>query len=256
MRMRTMTMTRMTATMRTTRTRKTLKPSLDLALDQDPQSPFTPPETSVQVAKGQSAPLLAALVRTRRPRRPTRAMLRVWANRANRSASDAEAAMTLAQAALQAQFNPYYADPSGFASYPMSAQDGTAALLAASNHAGFSPGMGSNDSNEAMEAAAAVLGGFANSPSAADNGQDTTNSTSLSEAQLLLDAAMSPVSNHATIPGTAGASTTPTRGRGRGRPRGSRSGRRGDRPSNLSNETGADALQTTPSETPSTEASI
>ncbi len=216
----------------------------------------TPPETSVQVAKG------AKRAAPGRPRKNSTAKKANTgnaagvANRANRSASDAEAAMTLAQAALQAQFNPYYADPSGFASYPMSAQDGTAALLAASNHAGFSPGMGSNDSNEAMEAAAAVLGGFANSPSAAANGQDTTNSTSLSEAQLLLDAAMSPVSNHATIPGTAGASTTPTRGRGRGRPRGSRSGRRGDRPSNLSNETGADALQTTPSETPSTEASI
>ena len=142
----------------------------------------------------------------------------------------------------------------------MSAQDGTAALLAASNHAGFSPGMGSNDSNEAMEAAAAVLGGFANSPTAAaGTGQDNTHSSSLSEAQLLLDAAMSPVSNHATIPGVAGAPAkgAATRGRGRGRPRGSgtRGGRRGDRPSNLSNETGADAVEASPEETPSTEAS-
>ncbi|TKY84736.1 hypothetical protein EX895_005816 [Sporisorium graminicola] len=256
----------------------------------EPAESATPPETSAQVAKGTKR---AAPGRGRKNSTAKKANTGNAAgvvNRMNRSASDAEAAMTLAQAALQAQFNPYYAEQingagtanahhqggaaasmpwsgsSSFTSYSMSAQDGTAALLAASNHASFSPGMGSNDSNEAMEAAAAVLGGFANSPAAtASNGQDTTHSSSLSEAQLLLDAAMSPVPRHATIPGTsdaadksnaATAANTPTRGRGRGRPRGSRGGRRADRPSNLSNETGADALAITSSEqTPSTEAS-
>ncbi|KAJ1018974.1 hypothetical protein NDA16_004777 [Ustilago loliicola] len=252
----------------------------------EPAESVTPPETSAQIAKGSKR----AAPGGGRGRKNSTAKKANTANnnaagvvnRMNRSASDAEAAMTLAQAALQAQFNPYYADQvngggvsaadaqqgaaaaagmpwagsSGFGSYPMSAQDGTAALLAASNHASFSPGMGSNDSNEAMEAAAAVLGGFANSPTAASNGQDNTHSTSsLSEAQLLLDAAMSPVPRHATIPGTnedaaAKGAAAPTRGRGRGRPRGTgargsgaRGGRKaGDRPtSNLANETNADA---------------
>ncbi|CDS02299.1 hypothetical protein [Sporisorium scitamineum] len=246
----------------------------------EPAESATPPETSAQVAKGTKR---AAPGRGRKNSTAKKANTGNAAgvvNRLNRSASDAEAAMTLAQAALQAQLNPYYAEQmngggatadaasmpwsgsSSFTSYPMSAQDSTAVLLAASSHAGFSPGMGSNDSNEAMEAAAAVLGGFANSPATAGNGQDTTRSSSLSEAQLLLDAAMSPVPRHATIPGTSSATdknaaaATPTRGRGRGRPRGSRGGRRADRPSNLSKETGADALATTSSEqTPSTEAS-
>lgn len=163
-------------------------------------------------------------------------------NRMNRSASDAEAAMTLAQAALQAQFNPYYSDnmngdqtgmqpnqaapvpwsgPSDFGAYPATAQDGTAALLAASGQK-FSPGMGSHDSNEAMEAAAAVLGGFAN-PNAALSNQGPSHASSLSEAQLLLDAAMSPASEHASIPGLG--ENKSGRGRGRGRGRGSRGGR-------------------------------
>lgn len=251
----------------------------------EPADSVTPPETSTQVAEGTKR---AAPGRGRKNSTAKKANTGNAAgvvNRMNRSASDAEAAMTLAQAALQAQFNPYYADQmnggavdahnngpaasmpwsgsSGFAAYPMSAQDGTAALLAASNHASFSPGMGSNDSNEAMEAAAAVLGGFANSPSAAGAGQDNTHSSSLSEAQLLLDAAMSPVSNHATIPGAAAAKGSAAaapaagRGRGRGRPRGSgaRGGRQSDRPSNLSKATGADAIEASPEETPATEAS-
>ena len=244
----------------------------------EPAESVTPPVTSAQVAKGtkRAAPGRGRKNSTAKKANTGNAARVV--NRANRSASDAEAAMTLAQAALQAQFNPYYADQmngaaadahqggsaanmpwsgsSSFTSYPMSAQDGTAALLAASNHASFSPGMGSNDSNEAMEAAAAVLGGFANSPTAVSNGQDTTHSSSLSEAQLLLDAAMSPVSNHATIPGAA-TKATGERGRGRGRPRGSRGGgRRGSgRPSNLSIEAGAEAADTASTETPSSESS-
>ncbi|SPO26328.1 related to endothelial zinc finger protein induced by tumor necrosis factor alpha [Ustilago trichophora] len=255
----------------------------------EPAESVTPPGTSAQVAKGtkRAAPGRGRKNSTAKKANTGNAGNAAGVvNRMNRSASDAEAAMTLAQAALQAQFNPYYtdqingatADQSGsaaasmpwsgspsFTSYPMSAQDGTAALLAASNHASFSPGMGSNDSNEAMEAAAAVLGGFANSPTAPVNGQDSTHSSSLSEAQLLLDAAMSPVSNHATIPGLAGKSAAGAgagagagaRGRGRGRPRGSgaRGGRRADRPSNLSTETGAEAVVASPEETPSTEAS-
>ncbi|GAC95224.1 hypothetical protein PHSY_002799 [Pseudozyma hubeiensis SY62] len=259
----------------------------------EPAESVTPPETSAQVAKGAKRAAPGRGLKNSTAKKANTGNGAGVVNRMNRSASDAEAAMTLAQAALQAQFNPYYADQinggaaaganqvgaaasmpwagsSSFAAYPMSAQDGTAALLAASNHAGFSPGMGSNDSNEAMEAAAAVLGGFANSPAptavtAPANGQDSAQS--LSEAQLLLDAAMSPVSSHATIPGLGGAAAaskdanaSPTRGRGRGRPRGSRGGARGGRavnaPSNLANETSAaDVLQTSPDETPSTEAS-
>ncbi|SPC64394.1 related to endothelial zinc finger protein induced by tumor necrosis factor alpha [Ustilago sp. UG-2017b] len=254
----------------------------------EPAQSLTPPETSAQVAKGakRAGPNGGRGRKNSSAKKANTGSNKNAAglvNRMNRSASDAEAAMTLAQAALQAQFNPYYTEQvngggvsaadaqqgaaaaagmswpgsSGFGAYPISAQDGTAALLAASNHASFSPGMGSNDSNEAMEAAAAVLGGFANSPNAASNGQDNTHSTSsLSEAQLLLDAAMSPVPRHATIPGTsedaaakgaiAAAAGAATRGRGRGRPRGSgtRGGRKagGDRPtSNLANETNADA---------------
>lgn len=257
----------------------------------EPANSVTPPETSAQVAMGTKR------AASRRPRKSSPAKKTNTGNaadvvnRVNRSASDAEAAMTLAQAALQAQFNPYYADQinggttdagqlgatastpwtgtSSFAAYPMSAQDGTAALLAASNHPGFSPGMGSNDSNEAMEAAAAVLGGFANSPAptsavAATAGNDQDSAQSLSEAQLLLDAAMSPVSNHATIPGLASAAVkdaaaSATRGRGRGRPRGSRGGAKAGRPagssSKLANETSADILHTSQEETPSTEVS-
>jgi hypothetical protein len=138
----------------------------------------------------------------------------------------------------------------------MSAQDGTAALLAASNHSSFSPGMGSNDSNEAMEAAAAVLGGFANSPSATSNGADAAHASSLSEAQLLLDAAMSPVSKHATIPGASDANKgAAARGRGRGRGRGAQAGARSSRPSNLSTATGAESSEGASDETPAAEPS-
>jgi hypothetical protein len=237
----------------------------------EPAESVTPPETSAQVAKGAKR---AAPGRGRKNSNAKKANTGNAAgvvNRMNRSASDAEAAMTLAQAALQAQFNPYYAEqinapgadaPSSNAtssmpwSYPMSAQDGTAALLAASNHSSFSPGMGSNDSNEAMEAAAAVLGGFANSPSATSNGADAAHASSLSEAQLLLDAAMSPVSKHATIPGASDANKgAAARGRGRGRGRGAQAGGRSSRPSNLSTATGAESSEGASDETPAAEPS-
>ncbi|EPQ26876.1 uncharacterized protein PFL1_05511 [Pseudozyma flocculosa PF-1] len=219
--------------------------------------------------------------------------------RMNRSASDAEAAMTLAQAALQAQFGDSYyqqqaqqqqqggAQPArtdalgiqldkeqapaanlwgnggSFANYAAGfpgPHGGAAALLAASSHQhSFQPDLSSSESNDAIEAAAAVLGGFssASQPYAATTGQggeaedalqamaslgsramesnpalaskSVRDSLSLSEAQLLLDAAMSPASEHATIPpegdsdeaGKASTSKGATRGRGRGRPRGS-----------------------------------
>ncbi|PWZ00092.1 hypothetical protein BCV70DRAFT_104891 [Testicularia cyperi] len=217
----------------------------------EPAESASPAEASTQVAKGTKR--AAPTGRGRKNSSAKRAHTsKVGASgdgsivtRMNRSASDAEAAMTLAQAALQAQFNPYYAEQmngtktdgsmpwstaAGFPSYPGSAHDGTAALLAASNHAGFSPGMGSNDSNEAMEAAAAVLGGFSSTSGVLDSGSASNHASSLSEAQLLLDAAMSPASQHATVPGVASSGNdvkAATRGRGRGRPRGSRGGRGG-----------------------------
>ncbi len=76
----------------------------------EPAQSATPPETSTQVAKGAKRAAPGRGRKNSTAKKANTGNAAGVANRMNRSASDAEAAMTLAQAALQAQFNPYYAD--------------------------------------------------------------------------------------------------------------------------------------------------